>query len=264
MGAPDTGQILFDGRHLRARIFQPGQKRLFVSFDSFRPKRAGFDDRGPVQFYLNAGWSQLQIQTSANDWYLNDDLEPLRLVLAQAVQPYRRVSSMAFSMGAYGALLMSRALRLTHVFLVSPQITPFSQRGPKDGRYRGFEAGMRGDLDLGPKDLQDRMRGFVLFDPLQRSKDREHARAVEALVPGIVAVAMPMAGHPADKTILQGRLWPEFQALLMDKACRASQIKQLHRSGRQQAQTYQDSLSERLLARAQRQAAAGGGGNSLP
>jgi hypothetical protein len=249
MASRDTALSLFDGPHLRARVYGPGAQRLFVSFDSLSPKRASFSERGPVKFYLEKGWSQLQIQTARNDWYLNDDLEPLRAALAEFVQPYQRVSSMAFSMGAYGALLMSGALRLGHVFLVSPQITPFSGKYPRDRRYARFEKPMWRDLDLTEKDLHPGLQGFVLFDPLVRTKDKEHARAIEDMAPGIRAVAMPMAGHPADKTILQGKLWPQFQDLLTDKKCTAAALKSLHRTGRVVSDTYQEELRKRLLAR---------------
>lgn len=264
MAAEVQSHRVFDGDHLRATLFDQGGKRLFVSFDSFRPMRRNFSDRGPVQFYLDQGWNQLSIQTARNDWYLNDDLHPLRAVLADLVVPYRRVSSMAFSMGGYGALLMSQALRLSQVFLVSPQVTPFSTRGPKDKRWRGFERAMRPDLDLTLADMPAGLRGFVLFDPLVTTKDRDHARAIEALLPRVRAVAMPLAGHPADKTILQGRLWPEFQALLMDRKCKAAALKDLHREGRKVSDIYGEALQARLAARMDRQAGDRGNGNSLP
>lgn len=264
MGGTDQGQIVFDGQHSRARVFQPGKGRLFVSFDSLKPKRDGFDDRGPVKFFLAQGWSHLIIQTARNDWYLNDDLDALRARLEEFVGPYRRVSSMAFSMGGYGALLMSRALRLAQIFLISPQVTPFSHQEPRDPRYRVFEAAMRADLDLARGDLHEGMRGFVLFDPLERNKDRDHARAIANLAPGLQCLALPMAGHPADKTILEARLWPEFQSLLTDRQCQAQDLKALHRKGRSLSQTYQSALAARLVLRAERGDKPGKIGNSLP
>lgn len=264
MGASDQGQSVFDGLHARARVFQPGRGRLFVSFDSLKPKRDGFDDRGPVKFFLAQGWSHLIIQTARNDWYLNDDLDALRARLTDFVAPYRRVSSMAFSMGGYGALLMSRALRLAQVFLISPQVTPFSRQAPQDPRYRGFEGGLRADLGLQRGDVQEGMRGFILYDPLERNKDREHARAISELVPGLQCLALPMAGHPADKTILQAKLWPEFQGLLVDSKCRAADLRALHRKGRVLSPTYQSALAARLVLRARRGGDPGPIGNSLP
>ncbi len=252
MSAPEQGQTVFDGQHSRARVFHPGRGRLFVSFDSLRPKRDRFDERGPVKFFVAQGWSHLIIQTARNDWYLNDDLNALRARLAEFVVPYRRVSSMAFSMGGYGALLMSKALRMTQIFLISPQVTPFSGLPPRDPRYRMFEPGMRADLGLAGEDVHEGMRGFVLFDPLERNKDRAHARAIADLAPGLRCLALPMAGHPADKTILESRLWPEFQGLLADRTCRAQDLKALHRKGRGQSQTYQSALSKRMRERAGR------------
>lgn len=264
MALPDTGQIVFDGQHARARVFQPECKRLFVSFDSLRPKRDGFDDRGPVKFFLAQGWSHLIIQTARNDWYLNDDLDALRARLASFVLPYRRVTSMAFSMGGYGALLMSRALRLRQVFLISPQATPFSTQEPWDPRYRMFEANMRADMGLKRADVQADMRGFVLFDPLERNKDRAHARQISEMAPGLRCVALPMASHPADKTILEAKLWPEFQGLLTDRHCKASDLKALHRRGRSLSPTYQTALAGRLSARLRREQIPQNIGNSLP
>jgi hypothetical protein len=227
-------------------------KRLFVSFDSLRPQRSGFDDRGPVKFFLAKGWTNLVVQNAQNDWYLNDDLEALRDCLAEFARPYRRVVSMAFSMGGYGALLMSRALHIKQVFLVSPQVTPFSAHEPKDRRYRKYEARMREDLGLTRADLNPRLRGYVLFDPLVHKLDRAHARMIAELAPGLQSVAMPMAGHPADKTILEAKLWSEFQGLLTKPDCEAADLKALHRRGRVLSTSYQKALGERITLRAKR------------
>lgn len=239
---------VFEGRHLRARLFRPEGRQLFVSFDSFRPGRTEFDDRGPVKYYQRRGLAQLQIQTACNDWYLNDDLEPMLEVLSDCVQPYRRVFSMAFSMGAFAALRMSGKLRLSRVFLVSPQVTPFSRRGPMDPRFVEHEAGIRADLDLEKGHLFRRMRGCVLFDPLHHRKDVEHARAILDMAPGLRAVALPLAGHPADNTLLEGKVWHEFQGLLLGRGDATAGLKALHRKSREVSPSYLEALSRRLAS----------------
>lgn len=249
MGPSDEAVIVFEGKHLSARLYQAKSRRLFVSFDSFRPDRRGFDARGPVKFYGRRGLAQLQIQTARNDWYLNDDLEPMLEALEGLVTAYRRVYSMAFSMGAFAALRMSRRLRISRVFLVSPQVTPFSHRGPLDARFADHEAGMRVDLDLERAHLFQRIRGCILFDPLHDRADAEHARAIEALAPGLRPVALPMAGHPADKTFLEGKVWPEFQALLLEGGDASRALRALHRKAREGSPSYLRALSQRLSDR---------------
>lgn len=237
---------VFEGRHLRARLFRPKARQLFVSFDSFRPGRTEFDDRGPVKYYQRRGLAQLQIQTARNDWYLNDDLEPMLEVLSDCVQPYRRVFSMAFSMGAFGALRMSGKLRLSRVFLVSPQVTPFSHRGPMDPRFAEHEGNIRADLDLEKGHLFRKMRGCILFDPLHHRMDVEHARAVQAIAPGLRAVTLPLSGHPADITLLEGNVWHEFQGLLLGRGDATAGLKALHRRSREVSPSYLEALSRRL------------------
>lgn len=249
MGRSDEAVTVFEGKHLRARLYRANASRLFVSFDSFRPDRRGFDARRPVKFYADHGLAQIQIQTARNDWYLNDDLEPMLAALSLCVRPFRRVYSMAFSMGAFGALRMSRALRLSRVLLVSPQITPFSHRGPRDPRYAEHEADMRADLDLKPEHLFGRLRGCILFDPLHACADVDHARAIEALAPGLRPVALPFAGHPADKTLLEGKVWPQFQAQLLRDAAAPPALKALHRAARENSPSYLEAMSGRLLRR---------------
>ncbi|MGL5010663.1 MAG: alpha/beta hydrolase, partial [Paracoccaceae bacterium] len=109
---------IFDGAHLRADLYGAGGNGLFVSFDHWRgPARAGFPRTAPVQTALDLGYASLVISTAADDWFLNADLPDLRLALSGFSARYPVVRGIGFSMGGYGALLLSRVLGMSFATL---------------------------------------------------------------------------------------------------------------------------------------------------
>ena len=240
---------IFAGAHLRATLFGPGQARLAVFFDHLDRQRSGFSGAAASRSFGRRGFSQLVVQTARNDWYLNADLAPLMRALESVCAGYDGVTGIGFSMGGFAALKLSRALRLSRVLLVSAQVTPFADRAPFDGRYRRFAGGMLPALDLTGADIAPGLQGLALFDPLNRSKDRDHARAIAALAPAVRAVALPFGGHPATGLIRRAGLWGHLQRMVAEDRLQPAAILGLRHRAREGSLDYARRLADALEAR---------------
>ena len=190
-------EVLFDGAHLRAELVNPDSELLSVRFDNLRLERNGFPDWVPSQRVAARGMAELSIMSAQNDWFLNSDLVPLQAALRQVTGRYRAVRCLAFSMGGFGALLISRALRLRHAVLVSPQFCPFADQPPGDHRYRRFAGLMDSALADLAAVMVHGLQGVVLFDPVGHPMDRAQARLILAQAPNMRGVAMTFGGHQA-------------------------------------------------------------------
>lgn len=249
LDAVSAAHTVFAGARLRATLFDPGQPRLAVLFDHLEPKRRGFSEAVPSRSFARRGFSQLLVQTARNDWYLNDDLAPLANVLGGLCRGHDAALAVGFSMGGFAALKLSRVIGLNRVLLVSAQVTPFADRPPYDPRYRRHAAGLDAALDLDPADIAPGLSGLALFDPLNRTRDRDHARAIAALAPGVRAVAMPFGGHPATGLIRRAGLWGHLQRLVAEDRLEPAPMVALRRRARGGSLDYAQRLGDRLVAR---------------
>ncbi len=256
--ADRAAQTIFDGAHLRAVLTRPDAKLgrphgLFVSFDHWRKDRVGFPAMVPVATALTMGYASLAIMTAANDWFLNPDLDPLRDVLAQLSAGYRVVRASGFSMGGYGALLCSAALRLDHVTLFAPQVSIRAQIVPFEHRWRTEAAQIASPLTT----LQDQLgtvvppglRGVMVFDPFYAPAERLHARAIQAIAPGIARVPMPFSGHPPTAVIMAAKAFSGVQRKMIDGTLCATDLRHLHRTERENCPAYLDAMVAVLKAR---------------
>ena len=245
-------EILFDGSHLRAELHNPDREVLFVRFDNLRLARDGFPGFDPSDKVAARGLAELSITSAQNDWFLNPDMEPLRQVLHGLTGRYRAVRCIAFSMGGYGALLFSAALRLRHAVLVSPQYSPFPQVPPCDPRYRRYAKGLDPAVgDLGP--VMDRsLRGVVLFDPVGNPMDRAQARLILAQLPNMGGVAMPFGGHPATSAMAGTPAARKVRDLAMAGKSDPALYRALHVAARVASPVYQGQMRAALAKRAER------------
>jgi hypothetical protein len=251
-------RVLFQGRFARAVCFNPGAAKLFVTFDNWRRVHVDFEPVQPSVRVVKAGFAHLCIHSSRNDWYLSPDLGALRAALAAATGGYQAVHGIGFSMGAYGALLLSKALRLQKLVLVSPQFSVFPDRPPFDPRYGLEAAGLVRELDDLARDIQPGLQGVVLFDPAPWRNDRAHALEIEAVSPGLQLVAMPFTGHPAMAAIREAQAYGKVMTLAISGDLTAQGFRRIHRATRILSPHYQGRLRKYLL---QRSARAGGGAN---
>lgn len=250
--APEPGLTVFAGERLRATLFQPGRPRLAVFFNNLDRQRRGFSGAVTSRSFGQRAFSQLVVQTARNDWYLNADLEPLMRALAPVAAGYDSVTGIGFSMGGFAALRLSGVLGLSRVLLVSAQVTPFADRAPFDGRYRRFAGEMLPALDLAARDVAPGLQGLALYDPFHRSKDRDHARAIAALAPGVRAVALPFGGHPATGLIRRAGLWGRLQRLVAEDRLTPAAMLGLRHKAREGSLDYARRLADALETRAAR------------
>jgi len=243
---------LFEGKYLRAEVVNPEAQVLFVSFDRWRKDRAGFHVWEPSQKLAEQGFAELTIRPARNDWYMNPDLPALRAVLEPFTARYAEVRSFSFSMGAYGALLLSASLHLRHAVLISPQWSIYPDEAPFETRYRreAKAVGRRfGELaGMMTRDL----RGVILFDPLGEPRDAAHAHLIAEAAPGLRCVAMGFTGHPATSVLLETVHYKSLRALAFAGSCDAAAYAALHRKARLVSPLYKQRLAAYLARRTSR------------
>jgi hypothetical protein len=254
-------QIIFDGAHLRATIARPGPEHgprfrphgLFVSFDHWRKDRAGFPTMAPGATPVSMGYASLTIASAANDWFLNPDLDPLRAVLAQLASGYRVVRASGFSMGGYGALLFSRALRIDYVALFAPQVSIRSQVVPFERRWRAEAAAIDTPLAAAADRLvsvaRPDLRGVIIYDPFYAAAERQHAHAIQAIAPGLGLAPMPFSRHPPTAVITAAKRYSEVQRAMIEGTLCAADLRRLHREERENCPDYLDGMLAALKSR---------------
>lgn len=233
---------VFDGGRLKATVFRPRRKKLFVSFRQRVGAPGSFDEPGPVMGFVTRSFAHLHIQSRENDWFINDETAALEAALSRFVERYDEVAAMGFSMGGYGALRFARALRIDRLLAISPQVSIDPEVVPFDRRYREEADGWDGALGT----LEGRgtqMRGAVLVDPFKRM-DVEHGRMICALFPRLTLVMLPCGGHPATRVIRQGGRFDWLKTDLAEGLADPREIGRVHRDVRRRSESYWLHLAE--------------------
>ncbi|MBY6057347.1 alpha/beta hydrolase [Leisingera daeponensis] len=232
---------VFDGTHLRASLFNPGQPRLFVSFRQRTAEAGQFSRAQAVRTFTRAGFSHLHLQSRLNDWYINHDTAALEAALQAFSAAFDEVAAMGFSMGGYAALRFARALNLSRLVAVSPQISISPEHVPFDRRYRKHADGF--DPEQGA--LAGRghpVQGAVLADPF-RPADLVHAEMIQMVFPGLAIARLAGGGHPATRVLRQGRGFAALQQLLLHGGAAAQGAVALHRPAHRNSPVYWQHLA---------------------
>jgi len=239
---------VFDGDLLRADLFNPSGRRLFVSFRQRLETDGAFGVASPVRSFIAHGHAHLNIQTRFNDWYINSETEALEHCLSTAMQGYGRRVAMGFSMGGFAALRLSRCLDLRHVILVSPQVSIHPDVVPFDSRFRASADSF--DAKLGDLRAHGRrqLAGSVIVDPF-RSLDMRNAQMIQALFPRIGLARAACAGHPASRVLRETGDFPTLQRMLLEPPVSSASIAALHREARRDSVTYWKKLGELAMRR---------------
>ncbi|PHQ98887.1 MAG: hypothetical protein COB39_06830 [Marinosulfonomonas sp.] len=247
-GYPVNDTQVFETENVRVTCYDASLPRMVVSFDIWRKDRSGFPPPKPSGFYKQNGLAYLTIQSAHNDWYLSTDLPKLRKILSRFTKQFDHITALGFSMGGYGALLLSRALHLNQVVLVSPQSSIFPARAPFDDRY--LQEAMRLDpaLDTLAEYPRRGLRGVLLYDPSDMI-DTQHTAIITGLYPNIIATPLPFGGHPATQAITQANLFAKIQHELLRRPVRAREFIRLHKQARRHSPVYQNRLSRYLADR---------------
>jgi len=242
---------VFETDNTRITCYDADKPRLVISFDHWRMARHGFPDPNPSQFFAKNDMAFMTIYSARNDWFLSLDLPALKQALSQFTKSFHHITSIGYSMGGYGALLLSRATRANQVVLVSPQSSIFPDRAPFETRYKTEAAMLDPKLDTLAQKPRRGLRGTLLFDPTIRI-DAKHAKIILQSFPKITATPLPFAGHPAMQTIAEAKLYRKVQNELLRKRIRPSEFLRLHKQARHSAPTYKDGLARYLAHRAAR------------
>ncbi|WP_370314191.1 alpha/beta hydrolase [Sagittula sp.] len=233
---------VFDGTRLKATVFRPRRKKLFVSFRQRVGDPGSFDTPRPVMGFVTRSFAHVHIQSRDNDWFINDETEALEAALARFVGRYDEVVAMGFSMGGYGALRFARTLKVDRLLAISPQVSIDPDVVPFDRRYRAEAEGWNGALG----NLEGRTteaRGAVLVDPF-KNRDVEHGRMICALFPQLTLVMLPCGGHPATRAIRQGGRFDWLKTGLAEGLADPREIGRVHRMVRRRSESYWRNLAQ--------------------
>ncbi|MBV0911320.1 alpha/beta hydrolase [Anianabacter salinae] len=239
--------LVFGGAHSRAVAILPGFDDLLVTFDHYNPGKAGWERAKRSNLCIRRKVTLLRLQTIRNDWFVNPDLPALEAALAGFVKGYRRVHGLGYSLGGYAGLRLSRALRLSQMIAVSPQVSLDRGRAPWESRYpeaQGFD-GQAGDL---AQAARSDLTGALLYDPAI-SEDRQHARAISVLFPRLELTALTFAGHPASDVLSVGRGAADLRALALDEGAGRREVLALFRDTRHRSPSYWANMAAGLSRR---------------
>ena len=244
---------IYQGDQLRAYCDNPSCDRARANFDHRRAGRAEFDDPQLLAGPVRHGFASLIVQSSSNDYYLNRELPALRAALRDYVRRFKDVSGMGFSMGGFAALLLSRALNFSNLWLISPM----SPTIPKTPPFFPNEAAEQDIFkSFGPDTLHGvkrQMRGVVVFDPyFEAGRDRSYAEFVQKLCPKISLLALPWGGHPATQFLNEIQHYSPMLRTTFRPIISAPPMKKVQRKFRMKSDRYLQGMQDYLIQRSNR------------
>ncbi len=198
MSADDA--LIWGGERLRLYHFRSGGSKLIVSFDFRQTERTGFNPPDPSKTFAEAGFDQLSLRVSRNDWFINPETEVAEILMAEIASNYGAVQMIGYSMGGYGVFRFAKKVGARSILAISPQfsihpgVVPFEKRYHEDA----------GEFDPALGDLSSRalpdLRGVMLVDTL-RPRDLQHARMLQSLYPKVHIARLMGGGHPATEVM---------------------------------------------------------------
>lgn len=200
-------RVIFDGDHLRATALGDDPERLIITFDHWARLKTGFPPDRETSSWVEKGFTNLHIVTRRNDWFVNPDLPQALIAIADAAAGYRHKVTLSFSMGGFGALMVSRLVDFQQVLMVSPHSTfskvfpPYDTRFASDAETSEF-GNIANDLILNSR--KSAAECVVLFDSATPF-DTEHAQTVRQLFRKPRLVELRGGGHPATRLLTDNK-----------------------------------------------------------
>lgn len=232
----EKGRLVFDGAHVRAVHFGETD-RISVMLDHGRPKRNGFPVQAPQRTMANMGIGTLSIMLSEASWFLTPENQALRAALDAHCSKARDVRAIGFSMGGFGAALLSKSLHLRKALLISPQYSIFPSRAPWDRRRNWISRNFKEEWDDLDQQMNCDLTGAILFDPRILS-DIRHMRLLRGLAPQLAPVAVPFGGHPAISDLMDGDEFWKICVKLFDDDNLALWLQRFRREKREKSRVY--------------------------
>ncbi len=242
---------IFQGARLRAFCDNPSAPNMRAKFNYLAKARHDFDALSPISPAKDPRFAQIFVQTSSNDYYLNDELPLLRAALFAYCGRYDRREAIGFSMGGFGAIMLARAMQLTKVLLVSP-VSEMAFRRPQ----RAFDPQWEEILFCGEDTfagVHQALQGTILCDPQARGgRDLFYARFLQRLHPNLHIFCLPWAGHPATKLFSETGSYGQLRQAFFDGTLTPHKAKYLQRTHRMTSLRYREGVQAYLIARAAR------------
>ncbi|WP_424813664.1 tetratricopeptide repeat protein [Roseococcus sp. YIM B11640] len=173
------------------------------------------------------------------DWFQYPDLPEALDRIQEVTREFPRVLLYGASMGGYGALITSGALRPDTILVCAPQAVVGEGRPPEDQRYTeawgrvSAEYGFIHDDIAGRLDREAQL--IVVIDP-RNPTDMAHMRVIEALRP-VQQLTVPFVGHAVLQFLVRiglgSRLVREVMQPDFDVAAFQSEIHRRRKPGAQ-------------------------------
>ncbi|PIE07548.1 MAG: hypothetical protein CSA74_07000 [Rhodobacterales bacterium] len=199
-------EYLFEGKKLRVSVRGPGQAKLMVTHDYWSRAKPGFGRLDRRSRYADRGFTHLHLHTRQNDWFLNRETEAALAVIEAYAKGFDMARSIGFSMGSYGAMLVSRVVTFEHVLLVSPHLTFSEHQYPHETRFPSHMANLGRALKLNARVFDGppaRARAAVIHDS-RVAGDLYHARLAASRFTDAELVDLETGGHPATTRLTRG------------------------------------------------------------
>ena len=235
--APLTRQWLWNSDQYQAWFEGTGDivRDAVVTFPHAM-KDTGFDETGFGQkFFAKNGISAVHILSNQSDWFQNDEVfevtKAIRAYLRDAVQ----VVAYGASMGAYGALLTSKALEADKVIAIAPQYSIDRGTVPWETRWKNA-AKLIGSFshDVNVRLSKDALK-YVFFDPL--SADR-HQIAMFDMDDSWRKVTFPFASHQVLQFLLETTTLPVLMHDLFEDGPHVDRVMAHARANRHSSKLY--------------------------
>lgn len=213
-------RVLFQGDHMRLAIKNEDADRVIFTFDNWARDRRFWDEDHAGVTFTNRGFAHVRLTTKLNDWYLNRDL-PAVLDAATAIAgDYRARHGLAFSMGGYGLMLLSRRVAVDQALFFSPHTTYDTALPPHDTRYPpevadgGYAAETYEAMRDGTPSKADCV---IAYDPIL-PLDVVHARETARFFARPRMMELKDSGHPSASYIAKGLRWGQVvKAITSDR-----------------------------------------------
>jgi hypothetical protein len=189
---PDRA-VLYVGRDLRL-VFVPAARTdvLVATFSPLGHSRAADAPGFAEGFLLRHDYPALHFISSWDHWWQTAEMEAALSAAATVIAQFPQVITYGTSMGAYGALAFSMALRATKVLAFSPQFTVDPEKPPYERRWKHHASKItfiNDDIVAGIAPAAD---VHVFYDRF--SQDTAHVRLLQQQE-NVVAHSLPFAGH---------------------------------------------------------------------
>ena len=207
---------------------------------------SGFDEPAFAQSFLRKNAiSAIYVRMGKSNWFQDDRIFPL----AERIRAHAGTASVAVygaSMGGYGALLLSGALRADTVISVAPQYSIDRGMVPFETRWRKAAGRIGPFLHQLAPNLSPDAAISVLYDP--RSRDRQQVELLPQ-AGNIRLIPIPHASHQVLQRLLEGRALPLLVENAFARGPSAARIIAAARDTRRDSKTYWMTLADAASAR---------------